>query len=77
MVPPEKLLVMDLAEGWEPLCKFLDLPVPDQPLPRANDSAAAAQVAEDISQRLVRIWVGIFCTSGVFAYGAWRLWRRH
>jgi len=26
--PPERLLVFDVAEGWEPLCAFLDAPVP-------------------------------------------------
>ena len=38
-VPEDKLLVFDVKEGWEPLCKFLDVPVPDgKPFPRVNDS---------------------------------------
>ncbi len=37
-VPPEKLLVYTVAEGWEPLCKFLNVPVPEVPFPRSNDS---------------------------------------
>jgi len=36
-VPEDQLLVFDVTEGWEPLCKFLDLPVPDIPFPRIND----------------------------------------
>ena len=36
-IPPERLLVFDVAEGWEPLCAFLGVPVPDQPFPRRND----------------------------------------
>jgi hypothetical protein len=36
-VPPERLLVWEVGEGWEPLCEFLDVPVPDEPLPHAND----------------------------------------
>jgi len=36
-VPPERLLVWEVGEGWEPLCEFLDVPVPDGPLPHAND----------------------------------------
>ncbi len=39
-VPPERLLAWDLRDGWEPLCEFLDLPVPDEPLPQLNDSAS-------------------------------------
>jgi len=76
LVPPERLLVMDLKEGWEPLCGFLDLPVPEEPFPRANDATAADDAARDISEKLVRIWVGIFSASGIVAFGAWRLWMR-
>lgn len=35
-VPAEKLLVFNVKEGWEPLCRFLNLPVPQTPFPRAN-----------------------------------------
>lgn len=35
-IPPEHLLTFDVASGWEPLCAFLQLPVPDQPFPRSN-----------------------------------------
>ena len=31
-----KLLVYSVKEGWEPLCDFLDVPVPDEPFPRLN-----------------------------------------
>jgi hypothetical protein len=36
-VPPERLLVWEVGEGWEPLCAFLEVPVPDEPFPHAND----------------------------------------
>jgi Sulfotransferase domain len=36
-VPPERLLVWDVTEGWEPLCRFLNVPVPAEPLPHVND----------------------------------------
>ena len=35
-IPPDRLLVFDVAEGWEPLCRFLDAPVPDRPFPHLN-----------------------------------------
>ncbi len=38
-VPPEKLLVYDVKEGWEPLCHFLDVPVPATPFPHTNTRA--------------------------------------
>lgn len=39
MVPKERLLEWSVTEGWEPLCKFLEVPVPvDTPFPNVNDS---------------------------------------
>ncbi len=35
-LPPERLLVFDVAEGWEPLCAFLDVGVPNEPFPHHN-----------------------------------------
>jgi Sulfotransferase domain len=37
-VPPERLLVYDVADGWAPLCNFLGQPVPEEPFPRVNAS---------------------------------------
>jgi len=39
-VPPERLLVMKIQDGWVPLCKFLGRPVPTTPFPKENDTAA-------------------------------------
>jgi hypothetical protein len=36
-IAPERLLEWDVNEGWEPLCRFLEVDVPDEPLPHAND----------------------------------------
>jgi len=35
-IPAERLLVFDVAQGWEPLCRFLEVPVPSTPFPRTN-----------------------------------------
>ncbi|HEU0295346.1 MAG TPA: sulfotransferase, partial [Anaerolineales bacterium] len=35
-VPPKKLLVWNALEGWAPLCRALNLPVPDDPFPWVN-----------------------------------------
>ena len=39
-VPADRLLVWEPREGWGPLCEFLEVPVPDEPLPNVNDTAA-------------------------------------
>lgn len=35
-VPADRLLVYRVQEGWEPLCRFLGVEVPDEPFPRVN-----------------------------------------
>jgi len=35
-VPEDKLLVFNPQMGWEPLCKFLEVPIPEEPFPRSN-----------------------------------------
>ncbi|MBA3793715.1 MAG: sulfotransferase family protein [Rubrobacter sp.] len=37
-VPPERLLVYDVREGWSPLCEFFGVEVPDRPFPHLNDT---------------------------------------
>ena len=37
-VPSDRLFIMELGEGWERLCKLLDVPVPDVPYPRGNST---------------------------------------
>lgn len=36
-IPPEKLLVFHVKQGWEPLCAFLKKPIPNVPFPHANE----------------------------------------
>ena len=35
-VPKERLLLYDVKSGWEPLCSFLNVPVPSVPFPKSN-----------------------------------------
>ena len=37
-VPPERLLVYDVKEGWAPLCDFLGVEAPDEPFLHLNDT---------------------------------------
>ena len=38
-VPANKLLVFSVKDGWEPLCNFLNVTIPDKPFPHVNDRA--------------------------------------
>ncbi len=38
-IPASRLLVYQPGDGWEPICRFLDVPVPDEGFPHLNDTA--------------------------------------
>jgi hypothetical protein len=45
VVPEERLLVLEARHGWEPLCKFLNVPVPvDKPYPHKNNGATLRKI---------------------------------
>jgi hypothetical protein len=51
-IAPERLLVYDVAQGWEPLCRFLGVEVPSEPMPKVNSTDEfrrnlAAKLAEN------------------------------
>ena len=47
-VPAERLLVFNVAEGWGPLCRFLDVAVPDAPFPRTNSTDEFREHAKEM-----------------------------
>lgn len=53
-VPPERLLQFHVKDGWEPLCAFLDKPVPDESFPRLNQRADFLASAPDWAKRIKR-----------------------
>ncbi|HYB22666.1 MAG TPA: sulfotransferase, partial [Solirubrobacteraceae bacterium] len=55
-VPPERLLVWEVGEGWEPLCEFLEVDVPDEPLPHANDRATFLERVIDGALTNLQAW---------------------
>ena len=46
-VPPERLLVHHLGDGWEPLCQHLGVAVPDQPYPTRNSKTDFLRTTEE------------------------------
>lgn len=53
-IAPARLLVFDVREGWAPLCRFLDVPVPDQPFPRLNDTATTQTMIRMMQESLAK-----------------------
>ena len=56
VVPSERLLVWDVKEGWERLCEFLGVPVPQQPFPHVNDRTEFLNRVIDGSLQALRQW---------------------
>ena len=38
LCPSEKVLFFNSSDGWEPLCKFLNVPIPNKPYPYLNET---------------------------------------
>ena len=55
-VPADRLLVWEPADGWEPLCEFLDVAVPAGPVPRVNDTAAFAEGITGGGLAVINAW---------------------
>ncbi|MFC3994323.1 sulfotransferase family protein [Nocardiopsis sediminis] len=55
-IPQERLLVYELGQGWEPLCRFLGVDIPaDEPFPHLNDTASTQRrLGEALSGGAVR-----------------------
>ena len=47
-IPAERLLVYEVRQGWQPLCDFLNLPVPDGDFPNVNDTKATQEILRRI-----------------------------
>lgn len=54
-VPADRLLEFSVEQGWEPLCDFLGLPVPDVPFPHINDRIRIAAVVM-VLKAITWIW---------------------
>ncbi len=55
-VAPERLLIWSVTDGWEPLCDFLEVPVPEEPFPNVNDSTAFLNRIIDGSLEALNEW---------------------
>jgi len=67
-VPPDRLLVFDVREGWEPLCKFLGVPKPDEPFPNINDTKMMQTRLAGQKRICYSIWAFSGVVIGLAAY---------
>eukprot|EP01099_Mayorella_cantabrigiensis_P001237 TRINITY_DN1523_c0_g1_i1.p1 TRINITY_DN1523_c0_g1~~TRINITY_DN1523_c0_g1_i1.p1 ORF type:complete len:274 (+),score=60.65 TRINITY_DN1523_c0_g1_i1:32-853(+) len=69
----DRLLVFEVKDGWESLCKFLGKEVPEQPFPRTNDTEQFQNRIQSMKRRaaMPAIFLGATLTAGL-GYAVWR-----
>jgi hypothetical protein len=53
VVPKDRLIIYHPREGWEPLCRALNVPVPDRPFPNVN---SATEWKDKMSMVHITMW---------------------
>lgn len=72
-VPPDRLLVFQMQDGWEPLCAFLDRDVPDSPFPHLNEGGDTVRARlRALAARPLRV---ALLVAGGLALAAVLVWR--
>ena len=77
IVPKGKLFYVNVKDGWDPLCKALEVPVPkDVPFPRLNDSKSFEKVFRDWFVQGALRWAVVFGVGVAFIGVAVAFWMR-
>jgi len=74
VVPEGKLHIVEVKDGWRPLCKALGKPIPDEPFPRINDAKATEDFFKGLVMRGLIAWAQIFAVAVVVLGVASYLW---
>ena len=67
-VPSDRLLVYRVKEGWDPLCKFLNIPKPDIPFFHKNKTKNMGHMSRFIGSMFVISILSIIAGLGILAY---------
>ena len=74
-IPKDRLLVMEVKDGWAPLCVFLGVPEPDPPFPRVNDKGQFVRMTRTLKRLsylpwalLVVVLIGVLAFVGMSSF---------
>ena len=67
-VPADRLLVFEVKQGWEPLCKFLGVPQPETPFPHTNDTKSQEDRLQSMKKFCFFLWGVTAAAVGTGAY---------
>lgn len=73
--PKDKFLHFDLADGWEPLCRFLGLPEPTTPFPHKNKNANLKNELQSpvITRMRAEMAVSFVLFAATASWASWRI----
>ncbi|KAB8215972.1 hypothetical protein BDV33DRAFT_227295 [Aspergillus novoparasiticus] len=78
-LPKDRLLVVKLEEGlgWEQICPFLDLPIPEEKYPRGNEPDTFHRIVADymeprVKAAMLNLGAMVTATAGIAGYLGWR-----
>lgn len=73
LVPEDKLLIFSADMGWEPLCNFLGVPIPNTEFPNVNDRA---EIKKEIGKMVSGAYIilgGLALLLAGAGFGLWKL----
>ena len=76
-VPSDKLLVFEVKEGWGPLCKFLEVPVPNIPFPNTNDTAQMKKRLRGVKIAAYSLILGVPTVLAAIIYFTKKYWSQY
>ena len=73
-LPPDRLLVFEVKDGWAPLCDFLGVPRPDVSFPRVNDTAQFQKMIKGMNRLSYVPWgvAGILVATAIGLFAAFQ-----
>lgn len=75
--PKDKLFIINFEDGWEPLCQFLGVPVPNTPFPHKNKNATVIKEALQKDPFLIRLQREMMVSGSLiiclFGFGVYKL----
>ena len=76
LIPAQQLLIYNVEQGWEPLCRFLNVEVPDKPFPTGNEVESMKKIYFGMQAFGAFVWVlylgglvGAIALLRFFSYG--------
>lgn len=66
-IPAERLLVIEIKEGWGPICNFLGQETPDTPFPHTNDTAEFKKLISRLKIVEMIPWLALFISASYIA----------